>query len=74
MDGNLQRRRISASSLSISIKAISRPHQRYEREVFFFVPIAARQNGWARQLASAAMVRCVTHNAPNRKGRNEKDE
>ena len=32
----MQRKRIRASSLRISIKAISRPHQRYEREVFNF--------------------------------------
>ena len=40
MDDTLQRKCIRTSSLRISIKAISRPHQRYEREDSFFVPIA----------------------------------
>ena len=44
----VQRKCKRTSSLCIPIMAISRPQEKYEREDFFFVPIAARQNGWAR--------------------------
>ena len=67
-DGTMQRKCKRTSSLRVSLKAILRPLMRYEREdFFFFVPIAERQNGWARHLRPRHNGRATRDARPQRR-------